>query len=424
MPASKHRIGLSNDCGMVAALRRFPLRTLLPLCLLLLLSCPLNGFAAADETADEEQQKLESLRRNLAEQEDRLAAARARAEELLAELADLDRQVEQQQTELATLSRHLEEHQQTRAQKQDQLAQLKAAHERAGKKVQRRLTAAYQTGEVAILNILFSAESLPDLLELQDYFHFLREHDQTLINGYRDQIATLQEARQHLAQLEEALLADKAMVKNREEQLQATRREQAEVLRRVQNQQRLHQQAQQEISKAVDLLAIALTATLTDQSKRVPGSEGATAPSPTPTPGTGEDDFANLRGLVRWPVEGKVITGFGQTIRGPLGEVGESRGIIIKTDIGAPVRALAAGTVAHVGEMPGYGKMIIVNHGQRYFSLLAGLAEINSREGAPARPGQIMGTTAAAGGAEGRLYLEIRQGVQTLDPMEWLQDNR
>ncbi|MDF1613731.1 murein hydrolase activator EnvC family protein [Desulfurivibrio dismutans] len=395
--------------------------------LLLLLGWPGTAMATSEETAAEEQRKLELLRHNLAEQETSLSDAQTKAEKLLTELAKLDRLIERQQAELVALNQQLAEHRLTRAQKQEQLEQLQADRDQARIKVQHRLTAAYQTGEVAILNILFSAESLPDLLELQDYFHFLREHDQALITGYRDQITALQEARGHLARLEEELMADKATINRREEQLQVTRQERQELLHRVQNQKRLHQQAQEEIRQAVDLLAIALTATLAEQSKRVPGSDdSATASTSLPTH-PGAKDFVSLQGILIWPADGVVITKFGQSIRGPLGGAGESRGITLKTAKGAPVKALAAGNVAHVGEMPGYGKMVIVDHGQRYFSLLAGLAEINTRPGAMVRAGQILGATAAASGAtteEGRLYLEIRQGVQTLDPLAWLQDNR
>ena len=382
--------------------------------LLLLLIVGGPSTVVAGNPADPREQQLEILRQNLSEQEERLAAAKQRERKLQAELDRLDQKAEQQQQELAELNRRLEQQQQQKEQKKQKLERLKAERERNQKNVQRRLAAAYQSGELEMLNVLFSAESLPELLELQDYFQFIRQHDQAVINQYREQIKRLQEARHNLAILEAELKTARATISYREEQLRASREERASILRQAQNQRHLHEQARREIAAAADRL----TAVLSGEAEHDESATNGRSPSED------AEGFPGDHGTMTWPAEGTVATEFGQTVTGRLGNTDESRGITIETIAGARVKAIYDGTVAHVGEMEGYGKMIIIEHGQRYFSLLAGLAEVETGQGEVVRQGQPLGTVSASDGAEskGQLYLEIRHRVAPLDPMEWLRD--
>lgn len=384
-----------------------------PILLLLLIVGGPSTVDAGNPT-DPREQQLEILRQNLTEQEERLAAAKQREGELQAELDRLDGEVEQQQQELAALNRRLEQQQQQKKRKEQELERLKAEREQNKKNVQRRLAAAYQSGELEMLNVLFSAESLPKLLELQDYFKIIRQHDQAVINQYREQIERLQEARHNLAILEAELKTARATISYQEEQLRASREERAAVLRQARNQRHLHEQARREIAAATDRLTAALSGELEHDESATDGR----------SPSADAEGFPGDRGSMTWPAAGTVATEFGQTVTGRLGNTDKSRGITIETVAGARVKAIYQGTVAHVGEMEGYGKMIIIEHGQRYFSLLAGLAEVETGQGEVVRQGQPLGTVSASDGAEskGQLYLEIRHRVDPLDPMEWLRD--
>ncbi len=112
------------------------------------------------------------------------------------------------------------------------------------------------------------------------------------------------------------------------------------------------------------------------------------------------------RGRLSPPVEGRVTSGFG---RG-------RRGIILKAGKLAPVRSPWGGEVAFAGELEGYGRVVVVDHGQAVHSVLANLASISVHKGQKLSPGDQVGAV----GDDGKLYLEVRLKAKPVDPRQWL----
>jgi septal ring factor EnvC (AmiA/AmiB activator) len=81
---------------------------------------------------------------------------------------------------------------------------------------------------------------------------------------------------------------------------------------------------------------------------------------------------------------------------------------------GALVRAVYPGTVAFADEYADYGKSIILDHGDGFFTVSANLAAIDVKVGEDVGSGGRLATVGSAG-----LYFEIRSGTDTLDPSEW-----
>jgi len=85
---------------------------------------------------------------------------------------------------------------------------------------------------------------------------------------------------------------------------------------------------------------------------------------------------------------------------------------------GAAVHAVYAGTVAFADEYADYGKSIIVDHGNGYFTVSANLATIEVKVGEDVGSGSRIATL-SDGPDQPALYFEIRRGTDTLDPAEW-----
>jgi septal ring factor EnvC (AmiA/AmiB activator) len=77
--------------------------------------------------------------------------------------------------------------------------------------------------------------------------------------------------------------------------------------------------------------------------------------------------------------------------------------------------------VVYTGWFKGYGNLIILDHGNEYYTLYAHVAEIVVKEGDDVRQGQRIGTVGDTGSLAGpRLYFEVRFQGRPLDPTEWL----
>ena len=127
------------------------------------------------------------------------------------------------------------------------------------------------------------------------------------------------------------------------------------------------------------------------------------------------------RGKIPWPVSGRIITPFGKVRIPEFNAVVENTGIQIAAPMGTPFRAVASGLVRYADWFKGYGKLVILDHGEGYYSLYAQAAELNVSEGQRVAAGQIIGTVGDTGSLVGNsLYFEIRKNGIPTDPVRWL----
>ncbi|MFH2100001.1 MAG: M23 family metallopeptidase, partial [Pseudomonadota bacterium] len=97
-------------------------------------------------------------------------------------------------------------------------------------------------------------------------------------------------------------------------------------------------------------------------------------------------------------------------------------GVIIAATPGDPVRAVFGGKVVYSGWFSGYGNMIIIDHGQGYFTVCAHAEDLFKEKGDPVESGEVVGTVGDTGvTVEPGLYFELRLHQTPLDPALWLQ---
>ena len=132
-----------------------------------------------------------------------------------------------------------------------------------------------------------------------------------------------------------------------------------------------------------------------------------------PTPHlTAVGAFGKAKGLLALPANGTITQHFGDTsVSGA-----HAKGIIIKTRPNAQITAPFDGTVLFAGPFQNYGRLLIVDHGDEYLTVLAGMEYINASVGQELLAGEPVG---AMGQSYTDLYLELRSGGTPEDPEEW-----
>jgi septal ring factor EnvC (AmiA/AmiB activator) len=105
-----------------------------------------------------------------------------------------------------------------------------------------------------------------------------------------------------------------------------------------------------------------------------------------------------------------------------------AKGITVQTRPNAPVVAAHDGKVIYAGPFRGYGRIIIIEHGQGFLTLLAGLGRVDVQTGQGLLAGEPVGTMKNAetiGDVKSRhLYIELRQDGAPVDPLAWLSTQR
>lgn len=127
------------------------------------------------------------------------------------------------------------------------------------------------------------------------------------------------------------------------------------------------------------------------------------------------NSFSRMQGRLKKPVNGTLAGLFGQD-RGD-GEVW--KGVFYQTTP-STVSSIAAGTVTYADELEGFGKVIVIDHGDGYISIYSGLSEIEVAKGYAVAAGSRLGVSGTLpSGMEG-LYLEVRYNGQTMNPLSWI----
>jgi murein DD-endopeptidase MepM/ murein hydrolase activator NlpD len=124
-----------------------------------------------------------------------------------------------------------------------------------------------------------------------------------------------------------------------------------------------------------------------------------------------------------WPVHGWISSGFGSRVNPLSGEPGFHTGVDIANDIGTPVHATADGRVAFAGWEGGYGKLVVVEHGQGFSTYYGHLSEIKATVGQMVRRGTTVGLMGQTGDATGpHVHYEIRVYGAAVDPTKYMEE--
>lgn len=153
----------------------------------------------------------------------------------------------------------------------------------------------------------------------------------------------------------------------------------------------------------------AAMSTLTDEDMKLqaPNTQGFTV--------SNANSFSRMQGRLKKPVNGTLAGLFGQD-RGD-GEVW--KGVFYNT-VPAPVSSIASGTVTFAGELEGYGKVVVLDHGDGYVSIYSGLNEIDIAQNYAVNAGSKIGTSGTLPSGETGLYLEVRYNGQVMNPLSWI----
>jgi murein DD-endopeptidase MepM/ murein hydrolase activator NlpD len=119
----------------------------------------------------------------------------------------------------------------------------------------------------------------------------------------------------------------------------------------------------------------------------------------------------------RWPVRGRIISGFGAK---PNGE--RNDGINLAVPEGTSVKAAEAGTVIYAGnELEGYGNLVLVRHADGWVSAYAHNKDILVKRGDKVRRGQTIGEAGMSGTVSSpQVHFELRKGAKPVNPLDYL----
>jgi septal ring factor EnvC (AmiA/AmiB activator) len=419
MNSVSEKVGLEQQrAGSISA--GFVLRAVLGLSVALLLAG--TGWAATRDTTKARETELRQVRERIDSVRKSIQADAERRDSLVGELKRADESIQSARGELAEVRtrRQATEQQLQALQAEQSLAETRMRLEREA--LTRELRLSYMNGRNEQLKLLLNQQDPAQLGRMLNYYGYFGRVRAEHIQSINEQLA-------HIQLLQERIAAETAQLRSIEsagersaKALAQARQKRANTLTQVETKlksgtvrlDKLQSDAKSlerllaELRLAMERAAAQAREQAREQANKSSSKAAQSVPAAAP----------KGRGSWPWPVSGNVLARFGQLRSGgPL----KWEGLMIGSSTGAPVRAPAAGRVLYSDWLPGLGLLLVLDHGGGIMSLYGHNEQLYKKVGEQVERGEVL---AAVGdtGLNGRsgLYLEIRNGKNPVDPLNWL----
>lgn len=378
-----------------------------------LLAMPAAAQRREDPQLKEKEKALSQTRKQLQEERAKAQAAKKREASLLAELEAIDQEFAEKKRRLKLLDGRIRKAQREVSQLQWEIRRLEG--QRAGQQeaLARRLRTMYKLqAQGGVLPLILSGDDpISQAAQLRS-LTTLAQVDARLIREYRSTSEGLSERREQIEQRTAELSTLRAQVERERADADREAARRRTLLAKVRDERAYHERMARELADAAQRLE-AFIRELQAKQKSV-----AKVPPGAATPSVG---FGTLKGRLPWPAEGRIVAAYGAQVHPRFGTRTFRNGIDIEAGEWMDFAAVYAGRVVYTGWFKGYGNLIILDHGNGYYTLYAHAAEIRVREGDDVKQAQIIGTVGDTGSLAGpRLYFEVRYQGRSQDPTEWL----
>ncbi len=359
---------------------------------------PANPRRAAIPLMD--QQRLDRVRARRAVLEQELDRMRGQEKTLLGDVEQLELELRLRTNELTEIQLALKK---TRAELDRTVARVQALEAKldaARPALAAHARALYKLGEMSYLRLLLSIDHPSDFFRGFRLVESLARRDNARVAAFRADLAALETERATLEERTRESIALRTRLAAARRNLDAQRARKTALLTSLVERKELNAAYVEELAQAETRLQQLLNGLAADQ---VAVPMGA------------------FRGSLPWPVEGRVLTGFGRRKHPRFDTYTIHNGLSIAAPAESPVRAVHEGRVVFAERFLGYGLMVVVDHGAKHHSLYAQLQDLMVDVGQSVSTGTILGTSGPSGEDGPGVYFEMRFRGRAEDPLEWLE---
>ena len=375
-----------------------------------LLACILGmcmaAMSPAPATANDKEhaRALEQVRNKIEQLRKDIEKTQTLHDSVRTELREIERDISKLYRTLKQLDRKLGKQEQELRTLRDERKTLRAEMATHHRLLARQVQAAFMIGQQEYLQMLLNQQDPAVIGRTMAYYEYFNRARLARIESARQTLDKLQTVEVKIQQQTRALNELREQQLAKRDALQEASRTRALVVARLH--QQLTTQSQElarlvEDEKRLQDLVTRLERTIPDI---------LTAPS-------SRKAFAELRGQLTWPTQGKVQALFGTQREG--GRL-KWNGVLIEAQEGRDIRAVSAGRVAYADWLRGYGLLLILDHGDGYMSLYGHNQAIYKETGEWVEAGEPVASVGRSGGQhESALYFEIRHNGKPVNPQAW-----
>jgi murein hydrolase activator len=350
----------------------------------------------------DEQSELKALREKITQQENAISKVGIKESAVLKNLQKISNQLKLKKRELEIYKWNFKNN-------QKKISSLEPRLKKAEQKIKShknilglRLRSIYKERPMFPLRVAFSSNNVTDLMQRLKYMDLIAQQDSLLLQEYLTQLEQIKQDKASLYLVRAKLVSLKKDTVSKKKDIEKAKKGKSVYLQKIKKKKNLSIKVRKELLVASNNLNKLIDKLL---AKLVSG-EGL--------------DISDKKGRLNLPLKGQILNKFGRKRIKEYDSYIVYNGINVRAKKGTSVKAVFDGKVLYVGELEGYGKLVIVGHGNEYHSLYGHLDSINVTVNKIIKTGDVIALSGDSGSLVGdTLYFELRKNGKPIEPVRW-----
>jgi septal ring factor EnvC (AmiA/AmiB activator) len=378
-------------------------------------------------TALEQDINIEQQQQRLNEIEQRKREIQKEIERLKQEEVDYQKSLQKIEELLATAEKELQAAKKTYDNTLKEIAKLEEELEVEQNKLdlqliifENRLKNFYRYNNINFLAVLINSKDFSQFLNRCRYLEQILVNDADIVKQVSEQVELVKKQRGSLYNKKEITRMLEIEIAKEKENIEISLDAKNKYLTKIEEERKAQLAVLKELEKSSVEIKEIIEIAYQEREKVAQNQKLAQQPGKTET-NRKEVILQPKKGIFQLPVKGSVISNYGQQKQPDLNTYVFNSGIDISASFGEPIRAASFGTVIYIGNVKGYGDIIILDHGGNVVTLYAHLSKVLVKLNEQVSKGQIIGQVGTSGGVPTpRLHFEVRVEGKPVNPFDWL----
>ena len=362
---------------------------------------------SVDKKIEKAQKESKSLSKKSSKYAEKADKAQKKQDDMMKEIEKLDKKIEKVETEMDLVDQQIKA-------KEEELKKEQASLEEATQNAQiqydtmkKRIKYMYENGNQDYLELLFSSDSVAELLNRTEYIEKISSYDKKIFRRFEKLCTRVARKKQEIDETLTSLQEMKQDADAQKEALKELKKKKKDEIRQYNNSMKKKQSKANAYAKKAAQAEAEVERLLEEKQREIDQKNDM---------GSGNSGSTKLR----WPlnVSGRLSSGFGPRKSPTAGASSYHKGQDIAVPVGTPIVAAGSGTVVTATYSSSAGNYVMISHGNKLYTVYMHCSRLAVSAGDTVTSGQIIAYAGSTGISTGsHLHFSVIKNGTYVDPL-------